>query len=306
MSTHRLCAVLIVLMVLPAASVAWAQEQQQPETVPLSFDNVPIQEAAHQVADMLDRVVVLGEGVEGTVTLSAGVPRDLALAAVAATVSSYPVPAIVFCTEDEARGPVELDTEKAVTLKLEQDTPLSDAASQVTELVGTHVAVTPALADARVTYDCEDLPLVQALDALAAQAECTWVRGFLLLKADPQKAFEDFSRLPVEAQEHLVNMGLDHMARVQLTPEQMDAMFQQGHRQFRSMSPEERARTVEFAADHIREMTGLLHNMTPETQGRVMQALAPVIARGVSLFVELDAAEQAELMPIMNALKGLE
>lgn len=306
MSTHRLCAVLIVLIVLPAASVAWAQDEQQPETVPLVFDKVPIHEAARQVADMLDRVVVVGEGVEGEVTLSVGLPRELALAAVAATVSSHPVRAIVFCTEDEARGPAELDTEKTVTLKLEQDTSLPDAASQLTDLIGIHVAVTPALADARVTYECEDLPLVQALDGLAAQAQCRWARGFLLLKTDPQKALEDFANLPVEAQEHLVNMGLDYVASIQVTPEQIDSMLAEGHRQFLLMAPEERRQNVQLGADHIQGMIGLLRNMTPETQGRVQRALAPVIARGVSFFVRLDAAEQAELMPIMNALKGLE
>ncbi len=306
MCDRRACVTLLVIGLLLGTCCAFAQESEEAEKVALSFKDTPIQEAARQVGDMIGRVVVVGEGVQGEVTLHVKVPEALALQAVAATVSSHPAPAIVFCTKAQACGPTELETDKTVSLELAEETPLSDAARQLAKQGGMRIAATPAVAATKVTCEFEDAPLVEALDALAEQAECAWMRGFVLVKVDPDKALENFSKLPAAQQERLLNQGLDALDQAKLTPEQMDAMLALGYQRFRGMSPEDRKAAIERAAARIRQLSALLHNMSPETQSRVRGAIAPMVERGVEFFVHLDAGEQAELMPIMNAIRTLE
>jgi len=297
---------LLVIGLLLGTCCAFAQETEEAEKVALSFKDTPIQEAAQQVGDMIERVVVVGEGVQGEVTLHVDVPVALALRTVAATVSSYPAEAVIFCTEAQACGAAELKTDKSVSLELAEETPLSDAARQLAKQGGMRIAATPAVAATKVTCEFEDTPLVEALDGLAKQAECTWVQGFVLVKVDPDKALENFSKLPTGDQERLLNQGLDALDQAKVTPGQMDAMLAQGYQRFRGMSPEERKAEIEWAAARIKQLSALLHNMNPETQSRVRAAIAPMVERGVEFFVHLDAAEQAELMPIMNAISTLE
>jgi len=150
------------------------------------------------------------------------------------------------------------------------------------------------------------VPVTEALDALAERAQCQWVRGYLLVEADPDQALEDFSKLPVQDQERLVNQGLDRLSEVRFSPEQIDSMMAQGYQHFRGLSPEQRKQIIAEAAAKMKQVGGLLRNMSPQTQVRVRQAITPFVERGVNFFVRLDAREQAEFMPLMEALKTLE
>ena len=296
----------VIALAAFATCCAWAQDDEAAEKVTLSFQDTPVQEAAREVGELLGRVVVVGEGVEGKVTLKVEIPKRLALIAVAASVGARPAQAVVFCSEDAAQGPTQLDGEKTVTLALTEPTKLSAAAQQLAEKSDLRVAVTPAVAENMVTYECEDAPLTEVLDALAKQAACAWVRGYVLVEVDPDKALADFSKLPPGQQEQLVNQGLDALDQTRLSPQQIDAMIAGAYQRFGSMSAEERKQAVAQAASRIRQMGGLLQGMSPETRNRVRAALTPFVERGVGFFVRLDAGEQAELMPLMEALRSLE
>lgn len=288
----------LVVWCVAAAGVT-AQQNQRPapdrnaDSITLQFANTPIRDAARTLSEQIGQLVLVDDEIETQVTIEREVRRDMALLAFAAAAQLAPRPAAIFCSADEARGESVLQREFKVKLSLEEETALPDIAKELAKQSGTRVLCTEAVVDLKVSYQSdEEANLADVLSAVAEKAGCRWVRGWVLVRVDPAdllRGLEDFNSQP-EAERR----------------GQFDSGFDEFMNRFRNEDPAGRRAIVDRIVGGIDMLAGMLNGADPETRARFKQGLAPLIQRGLQRFVGLNAREQAELMPVVQALKKLQ
>lgn len=288
------CRVVVWWALSATAAVAVAQtapaQPAQPAKVSLQFADVPLGEAAAQLGKQLDTLILIDPEVTGKVTLTAEVPREAALQVFASAVQAMARRVIIFCTAEEARGPAEAPLPPEVMGAWPEGTRLRDVAADLSQQTERRVLCTAAVADLPVAL-ATATDLKQALDAVAEKAGCRWVRGWQITPLDPAvvaKAFDAFGAVPPEQRQAMAEGALDQILG-----------------EWRKLPPGQRKEAVQRFARLVETFAQKLATSDEGTRQTFKANATPLIQQAVKRFVTLDAQEQAELMPAIQALSKL-
>lgn len=282
----------LAALLLAALPVLAQQPQAEPEKLTLKYQDTPIRDVAKDLSTQLGTVILVDDEVEGNLTFGGEIRKDQALRAMADRVQAVPVRAAIFCSEEEVKGEAALRRQAKVTLDFAAEARLKDVAAEIAKQSRLRVRCTEATADLKLTYTNAEQDVAEAMQSVAAAAKCKWVEGWLIFKVDPSELLD----------------GLDRFS--QLPEDQRTAMIAGGFDQFlndyRNQSPEERKETIKQLVGQINNMAAAVNRADPAARARIKAGLAPVLKVAVSKFVGLNAREQSEFGPAVNALKQLQ
>lgn len=222
--------------------------------------------------------------------------------------TAYPFPAIAFCLEDEkpTKEPkFELPDSEVTAEFSELDTPVA------LELIGTAartklVATKKVLeAHPKLSAKLDKAPLEEAVEKLATSLKAMHVRAVYLCKIDPDALFQQFLRLSPQEQEKILLEQTRRMSQSNLSSEQIDRAIDRGLNSLWERPKSERQQIIARVADRVSRLAEAIRRFSPEARAELARAWKPIIQRGLGRFLSLPAGKQAELSPIIDALRGL-
>lgn len=230
------------------------------------------------------------------------------LVRVSMRLEALPRAAVIYCAEKELpkRRP-QLDIpDRKVTAGV-QNVRTDAALLLLSKATGISMTATPHVLQAHPTLSVsfDDKPVAEAIDATAEVLEAKWAPGVVLERFDREQAFQRFMSLPPQQQEAILLDATRQAGQMGLSYEQFDQGVERGLKEFFNMPQEQRRQIVSRVAEGIRQFAGRMRQFSPEGIAQLQDAWKPYIQRAVARFLALPANQQAELAPIVQALREL-
>jgi hypothetical protein len=241
------------------------------------------------------------------------IPADEALQYVCGTMLQYARPAYILCTKAEK---LEGDYNPAVTDKVRlkirlQDAVLGDALAYIAKLANVGLSATPDTWDTKVTFQADEITLEKLAEALAKEAKCEQVTGFVLQGIGLKQIHEGIDKLKAMKTEDLDKMvrggmqGFDEArAGGEMGLGNPAASMKDNMDTFNSLDPAERAEIVGEIAGIITEVAGLVRTLPADTQNMIKQRAQPFMGLAVGGFLRMPGSQRAEFAPIIGALRN--
>jgi hypothetical protein len=150
-----------------------------------------------------------------------------------------------------------------------------------------------------LAVDIRDAAVLDVLTGLADKLKCKWCRGLWVEPFDPDKAWEEFSKLPADEQEKLLLQGLTGLDG--LDPNAIQQGMSEGIDQLFDLPPEQRQALIERMTEQMNRFADMFGQFSPGGQQAILARLRPIIEVGIGLYLKLPANRQAELGPLVQA-----
>jgi len=259
--------------------------------VRLTFKAADATQVAAELARVTREPVVLGESVQGKLTLDREVKRSEAVQVVAREALLVARRCLVFCAKGQYEAPTEMAGDKRAGLAYTEDVTLAALAADLAKATAREVRCLPEVEGLRLKLTLAETDLRTVLDTVAVQAECGWTEGWLVTQPSPEQAMawlREFGGMPADERDNLITSG-----------------FGKAMNAYRGMTAADRQATVQAIVGRIDGYAKAYARADQATRDEVKRIVQPLVTKGMGMFVRLDAREQAELMPIVRALGQL-
>lgn len=298
---------------------AAAAEATKPEKGPmpklqLNYDGITFEEVLADLSARLKVIVLCAD--EKLYTRKyyrhLDIPADEAIPYVCGTMMQAARPAWILCTaEEKLEGDYNPTVRDKARLKVKlEDVALGDALDYIARLAKVGLSATPDTWDLKVNFEAADITLDKLVEALAKEARCEFVTGFVLQPISLKDVREGITRLKEMDTADLNKLVRDGMQGFDEARSSGDmglgnpaSGMKDGMDTFNAMDPAERAEIIGQVAGIITDIAGLVHTLPADTQAMIRTRAQPFLGLAVGGFLGMSGKQRAEFGPIMNALK---
>jgi len=321
MRLSRLLPVLLLLGMGLGAKVALAQlgsvlaplpeaaEKDEP-ALHVEWEDVTVADALAQLSKDSGYLFLAEKDLrEKKITLKADAKAFDIMLRIGRQLTAYPYGAFFFCTEEQVpkkEPKMKFPDDKKVTCEV-SNTDTDIALDLVALSAGVKLMATDEVLKAKPKIDVklEDKSVEEALKELAETLDCKLTRGLLLVAIDPDSIFRQFMNLSTEEQEKTLLEAARRLESLGLTDQEIDKHIDQALEQLWQMPQAQRQMIIQNLAARMSMVAGAMRGFSPQALSQLSSAMGPFIQRGVNKFMSLPANRQAELSPLLNAMRQL-